>query len=146
MTSSLAFFDLDGTLADLSHRVHHAHNKDWREFFANVHNDTPIYPIVRVAQALYMDGHRVVIVSGRSDECEAATIQWLVKHNIPYSAMFMRRAGDHRPDNIVKLEMYHKRILPMFGKPDIIFDDRQQVVDMWRAEGLVCVQVAPGNF
>jgi hypothetical protein len=25
-------------------------------------------------------------------------------------------------------------------------DDRQKVVDMWRAEGLTCFQVAPGDF
>ena len=27
-----------------------------------------------------------------------------------------------------------------------VYDDRQKVVDMWREEGLVCCQVAPGNF
>lgn len=27
-----------------------------------------------------------------------------------------------------------------------IFDDRQQVVDMWRSLGLKCFQVEPGNF
>ena len=27
-----------------------------------------------------------------------------------------------------------------------VFDDRQKVVDMWRANDLVCMQVAPGNF
>ena len=27
-----------------------------------------------------------------------------------------------------------------------VFDDRQQVVDMWRANGLTCFQVADGDF
>ena len=30
--------------------------------------------------------------------------------------------------------------------PDMVFDDRNQVVDMWRANGIPCLQVAPGNF
>jgi len=28
----------------------------------------------------------------------------------------------------------------------MVFDDRQQVVDMWRQNGLTCFQVADGNF
>ena len=27
-----------------------------------------------------------------------------------------------------------------------VFDDRDKVVDMWRKNGLTCMQVAPGNF
>ena len=27
-----------------------------------------------------------------------------------------------------------------------IFDDRSKVVDMWRDNGLTCMQVAPGDF
>ena len=29
---------------------------------------------------------------------------------------------------------------------DMVFDDRNQVVDMWRKNGLTCFQVADGNF
>ena len=32
------------------------------------------------------------------------------------------------------------------GKIDIVFDDRNQVVDMWRARGTTVVQVADGDF
>ena len=28
----------------------------------------------------------------------------------------------------------------------MVFDDRQQVVDMWRQNGLTCFQVADGDF
>jgi len=28
----------------------------------------------------------------------------------------------------------------------MVFDDRDQVVEMWRANGIPCFQVAPGNF
>ena len=36
----------------------------------------------------------------------------------------------------------------LVDKDDIfaVFDDRQQVVDMWRKNGLTCFQVADGNF
>ena len=40
----------------------------------------------------------------------------------------------------------HRMIRPI--KDDVLMtvDDRQRVVDMWRAEGLTCLQVAPGDF
>jgi len=59
--------------------------------------------------------------------------------------LFMRPDGDFRADNIVKQEIYDTHIK---GKHDVLFvmDDRQQVVDMWRRNGLTCFQVAEGNF
>jgi hypothetical protein len=57
----------------------------------------------------------------------------------------MREAGDHRPDWIVKKEIYNNLISKEFDVK-LVFDDRQQVVDMWRSIGLTCFQVAEGNF
>ena len=48
------------------------------------------------------------------------------------------------PDEILK-----KKMLDTFvDKNDVLMtvDDRQKVVNMWRAEGLTCLQVAPGDF
>ena len=46
---------------------------------------------------------------------------------------------------IVKKEILDRDILPRW---DVLFaiDDRQQVVDMWRANGVTCLQCAPGDF
>ena len=47
------------------------------------------------------------------------------------------------PDNDLK-QMW----LDNIGKDNVamVFDDRNQVVDMWRQNGLTCFQVADGNF
>lgn len=45
---------------------------------------------------------------------------------------------------IVKAEWYDA--LPAIERPILTYDDRRQVVDMWRARGVVCCQVAPGEF
>ena len=61
----------------------------------------------------------------------------------------MRDIGDHRPDHIVKKELLYKWLEYMkVDKKDVtaIFEDRKAVVDMWREEGFVCLQVAPGDF
>ena len=56
----------------------------------------------------------------------------------------MRQDGDFRRDDIVKQEILDKYI----DKDRVLFvlDDRDQVVDMWRRNGLTCFQVAEGDF
>lgn len=135
-------FDLDGTLADLQHRRHLAEAGDWRGFFAAVDGDTPIMKVIELLLALHGAGHQVEIWSGRSDECREATQAWLVRHGVPATIpLIMRAAGDKRPDELVKFEF-----LRGINEPDIIFDDRDRVVAMWRARGLTAFQVAPGAF
>tara|TARA_R100000152_G_C6778259_1_gene208785 strand:- start:1020 stop:1460 length:441 start_codon:yes stop_codon:yes gene_type:complete len=54
--------------------------------------------------------------------------------------LFMRSEGDRRDDVTVKREMFKKIGLT----PDnvvAVLDDRQGVVDMWREEGFLCLQV-----
>lgn len=44
-------FDIDGTIADISHRIHHikGETKDWRSFFAACDGDLPILHIIELA-------------------------------------------------------------------------------------------------
>ena len=141
-------FDLDGTIADCQHRVPliDGTQEGWRAFFAACPHDTAIPHVIEVMRSLIGAGHHVEIWSGRSDECEAETRSWLSAHGIgPDHLTFMREAGDTRPDDVVKRQML--RCAAKLGKrPDVVFDDRSRVVEMWRAEGIPCFQVAPGEF
>lgn len=56
----------------------------------------------------------------------------------------LRAHGDHRPDDAVKAEMADT--IPRGTNVHFVLDDRNQVVDMWRARGWDCFQVAPGDF
>ena len=93
---------------------------------------------------MVLAGHRVEVWSGRSDEVRPESEAWLNQHAIGYAALWMRKAGDYRQDAIVKAEWLEA--LPEDQRPVLAFDDRQQVVDMWRAHGVRCCQVAPGDF
>ena len=63
-----------------------------------------------------------------------------------YDKLFMREKGDFRKDCYVKFELYHEEIAPYYDVK-YVFDDRNQVVDMWRNGcKLTCLQVADGNF
>lgn len=140
-------FDIDGTLADCSHRLHHIQKspKDWRTFFAECKGDFPITHIVDLATTLFMADQQIVYVSGRSDECREATLEWLQRHGLPDAPLYMRKAGDYRNDDIVKGELLDA-VLADDLRPVMAFDDRDRVVAMWRARGIPCAQVAPGNF
>lgn len=138
-------FDIDGTVANCSHRLHHIEKKDWRAFFAACGGDAPIPHVIKLAQHLSRAGQCVIYVSGRSDECENLTSHWMLQNALPAGRLYMRKAGDYRQDNIVKAELLEALIADGY-KPIMAFDDRNQVVKMWRAKGIPCAQVADGDF
>lgn len=140
-------FDIDGTLANCSHRLHHIQKqpKDWTSFFAACGDDAPIAHIIELAQTLRLASAKsLVFVSGRSDECRPATEMWLREHGLS-GALYMRKAGDHRDDDIIKVEIL-SQVRADGYEPIMAFDDRDRVVAAWRAAGIPCAQIAPGNF
>jgi predicted kinase len=153
MTPKTIIFDLDGTLADLDHRLHFIKNgnKDWPSFYKAIPQDEPIQPVIDMVRHFLFDHrntYRIVFCSGRDVTYRAETVAWLKKHIYPFEVWYdllMRPANDTRPDDVVKQEMLDT--LRREGH-DIWFvvDDRQRVVDMWRANGITCLQAAPGDF
>lgn len=140
-------FDLDGTLAKIDHRVHHVRggSRNWKQFFAECVNDLPNEPAIEALKAHCDALHRVEIWSGRSDEVRQQTEDWLSDVGIdPFRLTRMRAAGDHSPDVDLKRSWLHS--LHESERPNLIYDDRRRVVDMWRDEGITCFQVAPGDF
>jgi len=145
LAEEVVIFDIDGTLADVSARVHHVKKKpkDWKAFFKGMAQDKAIHAMVRLCNVLYGSGVEIVLCSGRSEEHRAETVQWLAQKGVNYHKLLLRRDGDRRSDVAVKREM-----LAGLDKRKILFvvEDRRRVVEMWRKEGLVCLQCAPGEF
>lgn len=141
-------FDIDGTLADCSHRLHHIQKqpKDWDSFFSSCSADSPIEHICGLVNLVADAGNaHVVFVSGRSDQCRTATEEWLENLFGFSDPLYMRKAGDHRDDDIIKVELLSHLRADGFN-PIMAFDDRDRVVAAWRAAGIPCAQVAPGDF
>lgn len=141
----MVIVDMDGTLADVTHRLHHIRGrrkKNWKRFFEGMDADPSNEVVAQWVRNLPPE-YEVVIVSGRPEAYGDRTIAWLRRFNIPFSHLLMRRDGDHRPDHIVKQE-----ILDTLPKHAIAFviDDRATVCDMWRRNGLRTFQIAEGNF
>ena len=149
----LIAFDIDGTLCDLTHRLHFIKdgNRDWDAFFETCDQDEPIHEMLTLCNNLIEIGNTVLFASGRSGVCRTKTVEWLNDyihlsgHGIN-DRLYMRTTEDRRPDYLVKHDLLVKIMADFGRKPDLVFDDRQQVCDMWRAEGIRCCQVAKGNF
>jgi phosphoglycolate phosphatase-like HAD superfamily hydrolase len=144
-TEEIVIFDIDGTLADVSERIHHVKKKpkNWNAFFQGMAQDKAIHSMVRLCNILYDSEIRIILCSGRNEEHRPQTIQWLAQQGVNYHDLILRRDGDMRSDVIVKREM-----LAGIERNKILFvvEDRSRVVEMWRSEGLVCLQCAPGEF
>jgi predicted kinase len=140
-----AIFDIDGTLADIRHRLHHvARLRDWEAFFAEVSDDTIVEPIRDLAIMIDASGVPVVLCSGRPERLRVVTEGWLRDNGVPFVALYMRPDGDHRPDHTIKAQIL-AGIREDGYEPFIVIDDRQSVVDMWRENDLVCLQCAPSE-
>ncbi|MDX3511350.1 AAA family ATPase [Streptomyces caniscabiei] len=91
------------------------------------------------------DGDVVVLLSGRGEEHRSQTEAWLRAHEVPYDELWMRAAGDHRRDDVVKAELFDRHVRHRFAVR-VSLDDRDRVVAVWRRMGLPTWQVNYGNF
>jgi predicted kinase len=141
--------DLDGTLCNIDHRRHFVQStpKNWPMFFAGIPYDSVNEPVRETCMAFIDRGYDIVFMSGRGEEYRGFTEAWLHANGFMnnYHMLIMRGFNDHRPDDIVKRELYEKYVEPYFDVL-LVLDDRNSVVNMWRKTGLMCFQVQEGNF
>ena len=140
-------FDLDDTLADTSHRQHileqegfASESEKWNAFFEACDKDKPKSEIIAVYNAL-STLYDIEIWTGRSDSVRVKTEAWLSKHLRHPFTLRMRSDGDYRHDIEIKSEW-----ITEYGKPNLVFDDRNKVVNWWREQGITCCQVKESDF
>ncbi|SHX44380.1 Predicted kinase [Mycobacteroides abscessus subsp. massiliense] len=135
--------DIDGTVAHMDGRSPYD--------YTQVHTDTVDEQVRWLVNSMFRKGVMVLFVSGRDDICRDETVKWLEYHGILFDELHMRPTGakdangNKLPDYRVKYDLFNANIR---GKYNVRFvlDDRDQVVNLWRALGLKCLQVQPGDF
>jgi phosphoglycolate phosphatase-like HAD superfamily hydrolase len=140
-------FDIDGTLADATHRLHYILNHEGKKIHSPHWDDPPIMSVVVIAKALYIAGKKIILSTGRREDQREMTEHWLYENQIFHNGLFMRPLGDYRSDTVVKPEVLRN----FFGRdiPDLvecIFEDRARVTAAWRALGYKVCQVAEGDY
>ena len=156
--------DLDGTIANIEHRLHYLKGpkKDWDSFNEMCYYDKPYKDVIHILETITYDPEKTYFFSGRSAKYWMHTVDWLETHvdfceagfNF-HDQLFMRKEGDFRDDVEVKREMIKNLQIRKWNRSEATFpleqvtpddvlcilDDRQGVVDMWREEGFRCLQV-----
>lgn len=140
-------FDIDGTLANGEHRVHHLAGKPkrWDLYNAAMAADTVHEHVATLCRQLSAIAP-IIYCTGREAVFRDVTLAWLARNKLDFhAALHMRRAKDYRGDDVVKFDML-EAIRGAGYNPTMAFDDRNRVVAMWRANGVPCAQVAEGDF
>lgn len=131
-------FDIDGTLSLSNHRGPYD--------FEKCETDDPNWPVIDTLSLHDPEHWRVILLSGRKSEVREHTERWLKHHAVRYDHLFMRATEDSRPDFLVKSELFEQHVRGQFDVK-AIYDDRNQVVDLWRhVYRLPCFQVNYGAF
>lgn len=148
----LAFIcDIDGTLMSMGDREFVEYDK--------VHLDIINADVARLVRVLRNDaGWRPLFVSGRPERCRQATEEsieaalrvYCIDQRLTWDLHMrpdFRPDGkhDYRPDYIVKYEIFDREIRDQYVVTCAI-DDRLQVVHLWRAMGILTLDVAGGDF
>lgn len=144
--------DIDGTLALRNNRSPFDYDKAC--------GDTADFRMCNIIASLIEsdENYEVFFLTGREDtgNCRRITSEWIdthvyakLGHNgfLPKDnwTLLMRPEGEHRPDEIIKKEIWEEKIKPWYDVV-AVFDDRDRVVKMWRNEGLLCLQPYYGDF
>jgi len=141
MSKPCVVFDIDGVLSNHNHRIHHEHNRDWPKYHEVMHMDKPYMDIVMLLRFIHEFGIPVILCTGRSEVYSEATEQWLLNHSIPYDNLMMRADGDERHSGKVKKAMLLE-LKELHGYHVwFAIEDKTSVVNMWRMEGITCLQM-----
>ena len=166
MSSNQLFyvFDLDGTLANDLHRRHFVEQrpKDYTAYFGALYDDSVNVPLVEIMHSLIYTGHKVEIWTARAlnsgpvwleddgsvtYKVKQDTDRWFEDKFWPalrtpwqmYPRIRSRDATDFRKLSAADLKT---RWCKLYGRPDAVFDDREETVARWRELGIPCYQVA----
>lgn len=127
-------FDIDGVLADVTHRLHHlqAQPQRWERFFQTADRDPLLGEGAERLRAAQSD-HDVLYLTGRPERTRRLTERWLRRHDLPTGPLVMREDHDHRPARWMKREVLRR--LAATRTVASVLDDDPAVVAVLEADG-----------
>lgn len=143
----VALVDVDGVIADGSHRQHHLQDgpKDWEAFFAECDGDAPLVNEIAMVNTIDPAIH-VVLLTARPHHLRDKTLTWLASVDLRWDALILRGKKDGR----LRSPQFKQRSVRQLRKqgynPLVAFDDDMRNVDMFRAEDVPCVYIHSGYY
>lgn len=158
--ADLMLIDIDGTLADASHRMHllpptNSDEEQWQRFMdpGLVDLDKPIGETWRVIGAAAKYGpYKPVVTTARQARLREVTERWLNRWSAVFECgstfkaapLLMRNNDDLRPG----LEVKRSHLIALMAdghRVKVAFDDRDDVTEMYRSHGIRVFHVARTN-
>lgn len=147
---NLVLFDIDGCLLEPGPGRYNAFlRQDWIAYHAAHVEDTPIPAGLSVYRSLCANpGLKCVFLTDRSERNRHYTQAQLTSLGFEGIPLWMRdrnrkrEPDDGGPSKLITLQENGFR-------PDdvlIVFEDRQDIVDMWRSLGVTCYQTKVANY
>ena len=153
-------FDIDGVLADCSHRLHYIQgdNKDYDKFYSDeeILKDKALGSgFILFRSILYLlddintpnrlkngEEIRITLITARNKRCAKATADWFLDNMKRFQKdrfkcnLFMRSENDWRPAYQVKEDLIKDHI----GFKNILFafDDDDKINEMYKKHGVTC--------
>jgi hypothetical protein len=130
----LAVFDIDGVLADVSHRVHFLERRrqDWGGFFRAAVDDAVLPEGAALVHEAAKDCE-IAYLTGRPEVCRQDTLEWLHAQGFPDGELVMRSNRDHRPARKAKppllAQLAEGRVVA------VVVDDDLEVCDAYEEAG-----------
>lgn len=134
-------WDFDGTLVDCDPIAHLW--GDWDDFHLATFDCPPRLQMVELARRCQLIA-RNVVVTGKPERYRAKMISWLALHGLQPEALLMRPDSSMMSDKELKPALLIEWLGADWKEAIIcVVEDRDKMVDAWRAEGILCLQAAP---
>jgi hypothetical protein len=137
-------FDIDGVLADATHRQHlvTGGRRNWDLFFEMCGKDDVIVPVATTSQLLD-PALNVVLLTARPSWVASETRDWLEDSGVRWDLLVMREHGDYSMARDFK--EFSVNELRQFGfEPELAFEDDERNVEMFERAGIPCVYIHSG--
>lgn len=142
-------FDIDHVISDAFWRddliKRSRDSGDWDEYHSRGKQDKPIEDVVKLIEIMGYNNHSIELwaITARPEKWRKQTMEWFRKHGVQIDMLLMRpedvfKSAPEIKINLCKEEKIMDSIL-------CIFDDREDVVEAFKAEGITAFQVHVGR-
>ena len=131
----IAAVDVDHTLAEsawrdclmpLDHRA-----GDWTMYYSLQRDDRPRAGVIEFVRSLARF-HDIFVNTAREERYREDTEWWLTEMGVPHVATLMRPHGDKTATPLLKV----RNLQPVWNRLVLVIDDREDVLDAFRALGV----------
>ena len=122
----------NGVICDIDYTLSIPTDRDTYDFMNSLKDKINPF-IYNIISSIDTSTTSLLIVTGREEKFKAITKEFLIKNNITYHTLFMRKNGDNRSNEIIKKEIFINLIKP---KWNILYtlDDNIATVKMYNSE------------